>query len=767
MSIRAASACRWFRYATAVVLVGLADLARWGVPQVLGPSPFLVFYPAVVLAAALGGFGPGILATLLASLSVDILFTPPLWRFSPDPLVWARHSIFVAGGIGISLLARLLRQNEQRHRGVAQELQAVMEAVPAGICVGHDPQCSVITGNAVAHETLGVPPNGNLSVTPGQQSAVATFRMYRDGIEAVGHEMPMQVAAATGATVQNVEYEVLRADGTRRTILLNASPLRRADGTIRGVVGAFADITARKLAEESMRESAQRYRTLFNAIDEGFCIIQMIFDEDDKPIDYRFLETNPSFEKQTGLINAQGKTIRELIPSHEQSWFDIYGRVIATGQPIRFQNQAGQLRRWYDVYAFRFGQPEDRQVAVLFQDITQRRQDDEQLRAAQRSAENAKAGAEAANNAKNHFLAVLSHELRNPLNPVLATASMLHADPRFDDDTREQLEVICRNAELEARLIDDLLDVTRIERGKIELDRRTVELSTILRRAVEVCQPDIEARMLEFGLDTGPAPFWVRADAARLQQVFWNLLRNAIKFTPHGGCVGIRCHADKEGFVVAEVTDSGEGIDPDALGRIFNAFEQAERSITRQFGGLGLGLTISKALVELHGGSIHARSEGKGRGATFAVRLPLVPSPGTASKQPPQTLPATAARPLRILLVEDHGDTVRIMRRLLLADGHEVDTAADVGAALTLAGQKEFDLLLSDLGLPDGSGLDLMRALRARGVQLPGIALSGFGQEADILASRDAGFAAHLIKPVVLSKLEQTIAQVMADSSVG
>ena len=385
----------------------------------------------------------------------------------------------------------------------------------------------------------------------------------------------------------------------------------------------------------------------------------------------------------------------------------------------------------------------------------ERRQSEEALAAA-------KLAAEHANRTKDHFLAVLSHELRNPLNPVLAIANMLWQDPRFDADTREQLEVICRNAELEAHLIDDLLDVTRIERGKVELDRRPIELCTIIRRAAEVCMPDIEARKLEFGIDLGPAPYWVDADAGRLQQVFWNLIRNATKFTPVGGCVGVRCRPDGEGFVSVEVNDSGEGIEPAALGRIFNAFEQAERSVTRHFGGLGLGLTISKGLVDMHGGSIEARSEGKGKGATFAVRLPQLPAPAGAAAAPPPGAPVqrAPAHGLRILLVEDHGDTARIMRRLLSAEGHEVQIAADMATALQLAEQHTFDLMLSDLGLPDGNGLDLMRTLRSRGINMPGIALSGYGQDKDTQASRESGYVAHLVKPVNLVKLKEEIARV-------
>lgn len=262
--------------------------------------------------------------------------------------------------------------------------------------------------------------------------------------------------------------------------------------------------------------------------------------------------------------------------------------------------------------------PSGRGVGVLEinRDITDRRRAEEESAAAKRSAEEA-------NQAKDHFLAVLSHELRTPLTPVVMGLSMLQDRPDLDPKMRETLEMISQNVQLEARLIDDLLDVTRIARGKVELNRTPVELRTIIQRAVEVCRPDIEARRLHFCVDLGPAaPYWVEADVSRLQQVFWNLLKNSVKFTPHGGCVGIRCRPNGD-HVLVEVNDSGIGIEPGSLSRIFDAFEQTDRLATRQFGGLGLGLAISKALVELHGGNIEAHSEGRDKGASFRIRLPL------------------------------------------------------------------------------------------------------------------------------------------------
>jgi two-component system CheB/CheR fusion protein len=376
----------------------------------------------------------------------------------------------------------------------------------------------------------------------------------------------------------------------------------------------------------------------------------------------------------------------------------------------------------------------------------------------------AKEDAEAANRAKDHFLAILSHELRTPLTPVLTLIDLLEAEADLPDRLRTDIQTIRRNVELERHLIDDLLDVTRIVRGKLELRKEPVELSQVIRSAAEVCQPDISARGLEFGVDLGKdTPYIIEADAIRLQQVFWNLLKNAIKFTPHGGCVGVRCRL-VDGHVAAEVNDSGVGIEPHHLALIFNAFEQGDRAITQRFGGLGLGLAISRAIIELHGGSITARSAGRNQGATFEVRLPLVPGPAKPIEKPMLATKATGAA-VSILLVEDHGDTARALARLLGRQGYQVQCAGDIATALISLSRGHFDLLISDMGLPDGTGIDLLRQARAAYPNLPAIALSGYGREDDVQRSRQAGFAAHLVKPATQRDLLEAISNAVAHGS--
>lgn len=384
-----------------------------------------------------------------------------------------------------------------------------------------------------------------------------------------------------------------------------------------------------------------------------------------------------------------------------------------------------------------------RRAMAEAQEFTRRRQAEEALKAAKETAEEA-------NRAKDRFIAVLSHELRTPLTAVLPALDALREI--VPDEAKEYVEIASRNVELEARLIDDLLDMTRIARGKIELQRRIVDLCTVVERATQVCQADIDARGVHFRLRMDDGPHMVDADPIRLEQVFWNLIQNAVKFTPPGGCVGVRVERI-DGRSVTQVCDSGAGIESEALARIFNSFEQETRSITRKYGGLGLGLAISKALVEMHGGTIRATSDGKDRGAAFVAEFPLVETGHQPQKAPAR--PSIAdIEPLRILLVEDHDDTARIVSLLLRKAGHTVQRAATVAAARELAESETFDVLLSDLGLPDGSGHDLMRHLVSTGRAIPALALSGYGTAADIQRSRDAGFMEHMVKPVTFAMLQ-------------
>lgn len=563
---------------------------------------------------------------------------------------------------------------------------------------------------------------------------------------------------------QETEFRIRRSDGQIRWLAVYADVVQDVHGNAVRVVGVNYDITERKAQQQALQEREAMLQKAISAPTVGVLFFGL---------SGRIHSANEAFQRMCGYSVAELAAIPHWrVLTAPESWEPTERTATALAErgiapPYEKQMVRKDGTTWWGLFAPTrlSGSGWDIECIEFIIDITDRKRAEAELAAAHRATEEAKQAAESASRAKDQFLAVLSHELRNPLTPVLTTATMLQRDSTLGEEVREHLEVIRRNAELEARLIDDLLDVTRIARGKVELIKERAELCTVISRAVEVCRPDFEARGIHFGIDWGARPYWVDADVSRLQQVFWNLLKNAAKFTPHGGCVGVRCRW-VDSLVEVEVIDSGIGIAPDALSRIFNPFEQAERTITRQFGGLGLGLAICKAMVDMHGGTIAVHSEGKGRGAVFRVRLPTAAPAGPPGPAPRPDAghprPAEAERySLRILLVEDHGDTARIMRRMLTMEGHSVAVAGDVATALDLAREEEFDLLLSDMGLPDASGIDLLWQLRKLGRGFPAVALSGYGQEQDLQRSREAGFAAHLVKPVSIDQLLRTIANVV------
>ena len=371
-----------------------------------------------------------------------------------------------------------------------------------------------------------------------------------------------------------------------------------------------------------------------------------------------------------------------------------------------------------------------------------------------------------ANAAKDQFLALLSHELRSPLAPVIAMVGELEAEVPDSQSVREALEVVRRNVELEARLIDDLLDVTRISKGKLQLSFETICVHQILQRAYEICRKEIEAKNLDVEFQLRAVHTHVEGDPARLQQVFWNLIKNSVKFTPEKGRITIATLNPVPDKIEARIIDTGIGVEHQTIDKIFNAFEQGQADITRRFGGLGLGLTISKALIDAHDGKIHVQSPGKDQGSTFSVELNTVLAPvgrdGDGQDQPVDREPKQfVPTHRRVLLVDDHYDTCIGMKRMLERHGYEITVAHTAEQAVEKVRTEEFDLLISDIGLPDRSGYDLMREVRLNN-DLPGIALSGFGSEQDVNQAREAGFAEHLTKPVSFERLEKTIQSLLS-----
>ena len=370
------------------------------------------------------------------------------------------------------------------------------------------------------------------------------------------------------------------------------------------------------------------------------------------------------------------------------------------------------------------------------------------------------ATAESANRAKDRFLAILSHELRTPLSPVLLLAAAIAEDGSLPESVRADARTIGRNVRQQTRLVDDLLDVTRVENGKVSLARAAFDLHPLLGEVIADSRADADAKRITLTGDCRAARHHVDGDVDRLRQVFANLVRNAVKFTPAGGRVVVST-GDEAMAVRVTVADTGIGVEPAVLPKLFDPFEQGSKAITDEFSGLGLGLAIAKGLVDAHGGGIVADSDGRGRGTTFTVTLPTVAAPAlAAAARPGGGAPDAQAGGVDILLVEDHKDTLAAMTRLLRRLGHRVTGAGSVADAVAAADGGRFDLLISDVDLPDGTGLDLMRQLAAArrdGRPLPGIALTGYGMESDVRSSEAAGFFAHLVKPINFAHLEDAI----------
>jgi signal transduction histidine kinase/response regulator of citrate/malate metabolism len=394
--------------------------------------------------------------------------------------------------------------------------------------------------------------------------------------------------------------------------------------------------------------------------------------------------------------------------------------------------------------------------AKLVEEIAEHMRVDGELRSAREEAIYAKVEAERANSAKNDFLATLSRELRTPLTPVLLCAAALEQDAAIDPQFRQQLGMMRQNIELEARLIDDMLDVTSLSRGKLRVSvSGSIDVHSLLSHTEQIVRNDAQTKSVQLDLILTASEHHVAGDATRLQQVFRNLLTNAIKFTPADGSISVRTTNPGPGKFLLTVTDTGIGIDSQALPFIFRAFDQGKTEGSKGFCGLRVGLSISKAIIESHGGGISVESAGPGRGAVFTIDLSTVAPPVITHALAPPPLPSHP-EPYRLLVVEDHKPTLDVLAGLLRRRGHDVDTAGSVKSALLLAASRTFDFVISDLGLPDGDGTDLMRQL-TRDHGLRGIALTGYGMEQDFARTEQAGFLAHLVKPINFEALDRTL----------
>lgn len=607
---------------------------------------------------------------------------------------------------------------------------------------------------------------------------------YKQVLSLLHPEDQEKVDAAIKAAVRpddpvsySVEYRVVQGDGSMHWVQAHGKARFEGEGAARRavtIVGTVMNITEAKAAQEALRANEAKYRSLFNSIDTGFCVLEMVYNERGNAVDYRFLEMNPAFVAHSGMHGAVGKTMREIYPDFEQKFVDRYERVVRTGEAVRFEEGSETMGRWFDVNAFALRQGDQDRVAVLFSDITERRRSELDLQAA-------KTEAERTSQMKDEFLATLSHELRTPLNAILGWSQVLRDGHHDAEDLAQGLATIERNARAQNEIIEDLLDMSRIISGKVRLDVQRIDLAPALEAAIDTMRPAADAKGIRLQAVLDPVARPVSGDPNRLQQVFWNLLSNAIKFTPKGGRVQVVLERVNSHLEVS-IIDSGEGISPEFLPYVFDRFRQADASTTRRHGGLGLGLAIVKQLVELHGGSVRVKSGGSGAGTTFVVALPLTvlhpeAEPVESERRHPQASSSRVVLPggglnlggVKVLVLDDEADARTLVKRLLEDRGALVRVAATVGDALRLLGEERPDVLVSDIGMPGEDGYSLIRQVRALGIanggDVPAVALTAYARSEDRMKAILAGFQMHVSKPVEPAELLTMVASLAGRTS--
>ena len=650
--------------------------------------------------------------------------------------------------------ADLIRESRERLRASEERVRLATDAAGLGVWVLDVGTDTVTWENERMYELLGL----SAQDEPVSASRFADEFLHRDDAEAF-----TRAIARTVKTARRLHFEgrfLRHHDRALRWVELTGILQPESERSPLRVLGTAADITDRKQAEDELRKSEERYRTLFESMDEGFCVIEMLFDQGRRPVDYRFLEINPAFEKHTGLVGANGKRVRELVPDQDDHWFETYGRVATTGEPVRFEAEGKALGRWFDVYATRLGGPGSAKVAILFNDITERKRTQENLeRLAAELAET--------DRRKTEFLATLAHELRNPLAPLsngLQLMRMASGNPQSQDKAREMME---RQLKQLVHLVDELLDMARISSGKVDLKKERVALKCVLDSAVESSMTLVNGAGHTLALDFRDAHLELVADPIRLGQVVSNLLNNAAKYTPNGGQIELSVRQEA-GHAVISVADSGVGIASEALPQVFEMFTQVGRDRDRSQGGLGIGLALVRRLVELHGGSVTAHSAGIGRGSRFEVRLPLasqaVPAHPAAAAMP-ETQPATQ---LRVLVVDDNVDAAESLAELLDLAGHATRVAHDGDQALLAAHEFRPEVVFLDIGMPGKDGYEVAKALRGKPEtrQAVLVALTGWGAKDDRDRSRSAGFDHHLTKPAGMAAVEGLLSRMAGARSV-
>ncbi|RSZ60769.1 response regulator [Massilia atriviolacea] len=699
----------------------------------LRAAPGLAGIPLIAVAAEGDPAFP--FAQAYAAGAIDVLSSPVLpaaLRAKIDFLIEARQA------------ATRQRQSDNELRDARARLEITLAAAELATWTW-DVSADSVTADAAMARLFNVPP---------EVAAGGPVQHYLNAIhpdDLVHTTAHIDAALASGQSY-DVEYRVRGSDGLYHHVIARGQLVSHQAGAGQHLRGVVIDITRQKQAEARLGASEERYRTLFDSLDTGVCIIEVLF-EGETAYDYRFIELNPAFVKHTGLVDAVGKTVLELVPGHDSHWFSLYGQVATSGEPVRLIDEARAMGRWFDVYATRVGGPGSRLVAVLFTDISERVAADAELR-------RLAADLSEADRRKTEFLATLAHELRNPLAPIRSGLQVMRLNGSDTRVAARVQDIMDRQLDHLVALVDDLLDVARITRGRIALKPEWTSVQQVVADAVETSRPLIEASGHQLRVDLPTEPLALYADPTRVRQILNNLLNNAARYTPQGGRISLAARQEGADLLLS-VTDNGIGIAPDQLAAVFDMFTQVGRSAHRS-GGLGIGLSLVRSLAEQHGGSVGAASAGLDKGSVFSVRLPLAP-PGAPAAAPARAdaPDAGAEAALRVMVVDDNVDAAATLAELLGLIGHEAAVANDGAAALAMAARLRPQVMLLDIGMPGMDGYQLARALRQdgrhAGVLL--VALTGWGSGEDRARSRAAGFDLHLTKPVDLAAVSGLMAE--------
>ena len=734
-------------YAVAIAALVAAVLLRWLLDPLMGNTlPLVTLFGAVAAAGWVGGYRPAVLVAILGYLACDYLFIDPRGESSLSPL--HLHLQNVVGliayfftcaliiGFGEAMRFAQLRANQRREM-LRVTLGSIGDAV-----ITTDPGGRISYVNPIAESLTGWTHDEAVG-----QPLDTVFRIVNEQTRETV-ESPAARSLREGAVVGLANHTVLiRKDGTECPIDDSAAPIKDESGRVAGCVLVFRDVSERRRLEKVAATRLLSTRLLASIVESSDDAIIS------KSLDGILQSWNVAAERIFGHTAEQavGRHISLVIPAERMAEEDRIIASLKAGQRVdhfeteRLRSDGRRIQVSLTISPIRDDAGNVIGASKIVRDVTRQRQAEA---LAEDNLRRLAADLSEVDRRKNEFLATLAHELRNPLAPLSNMLEVLKRIAGGGPMVRQALETMDRQLTQMVRLVDDLLDLNRITHDRLELRKGQVELALVLREIAEASRPLAESAGHEMRLNLPPEPIYLNADPVRLTQVFGNLINNACKYTKPGGKIAVTLERQGTDARVT-VKDTGIGIPPDKLDSIFDMFTQVDRTLERSQGGLGIGLTLVKRLVQMHGGSVEAKSAGEGQGSEFVVRLPLVIE-GAAVAPPARTAAPKPAHGRRVLVVDDNRDAASSLAMLLQITGNETNVAHDGATAFAAVEQHRPEVVLLDIGLPTLNGYDVCRRIREQpwGKDVVVIALTGWGQAEDRRRTNEAGFDGHLTKPV-------------------